>query len=206
MCAKQNLTYLVPDKDFKCMSRDLPSIEESRLSFPSGHSSLSFYSMLFLILFIQQTWKCTRFGLMPRLIQFCLFSLAVFISLSRLIDNKHHPSDVIAGALLGTLVSVLTFRYLTDLLKRNNYKVVECFGTSSNSSGRGRRHHHHHHQNRRDTDHEPMMSLSLDGDADERSTNEVILISSTSGSGQSSVKETFSNKTSFSRDIGRLPV
>jgi hypothetical protein len=122
------------------MSRDLPSIDESRLSFPSGHSSIAFYSMLFLIMFIQHTWKCHRMGLMPRLVQLCLFSLAIFIALSRIVDNKHHPTDVIAGAALGTLGAVLTFRYLTDLLKKNNYRVVNClppFSSQPASSASG---------------------------------------------------------------------
>lgn len=131
---KFNRTYLVPGQDFKCLSRDLPSIDESRLSFPSGHSSLSFYSMLFLIFFIQSTWKCARLGLMPRVIQLGLFTSAVFIALSRIIDNKHHPTDVLAGAALGTLAAILTFRYLTDLLKQNNYKVIHCFPPISNGS------------------------------------------------------------------------
>lgn len=134
---KYNRTYLVPGQDFKCMSRDLPSIEESRLSFPSGHSSIGFYSMIFLIFFIQHTWKCTRLGLMPRLVQLCLFILAVFIALSRIIDNKHHPTDVLAGTALGILAAVLTFRYLTDLLKKNNYRVVHCFPPMINGSGSG---------------------------------------------------------------------
>lgn len=117
------------------MSRDLPSIEESRLSFPSGHSSLGFYSMVFLIFFIQHTWKCSRLGLMPRLVQLCLFILAVFIALSRIVDNKHHPTDVLAGTTLGVLAALLTFRYLTDLLKRNNYRVVHCFPPMISGSG-----------------------------------------------------------------------
>lgn len=126
LCHAQNRTFLVPDVDFRCTSGDKPSIEDSRMSFPSGHSSISFYSMLFLIFFINQTWKFTKFGLMPRLVQFMLFSLAIFIALSRISDNKHHPTDVLAGSILGTVISIFTFCYLTDLLKKNNY-TVKCY-------------------------------------------------------------------------------
>lgn len=123
ICAKTNKTYLMPEIDFKCTSLDRPSIEESRLSFPSGHSSLSFYSMTFLILFINYAWNCRRLGLMPRLIQLCLFSVAFFTALSRIVDNKHHPTDVITGALIGSSISIATFLYLTDFLRAKNYKV-----------------------------------------------------------------------------------
>ena len=120
ICSKTNKTYLIPEIDFKCTSLDKPSIEESRLSFPSGHSSLSFYSMIFLILFINYTWNCRRLGLMPRLIQLVLFSVAFFTALSRIVDNKHHVTDVIFGALLGSSISIATFLYLTDFLRAKN--------------------------------------------------------------------------------------
>jgi phosphatidate phosphatase len=134
LCSLPNRTYLVPGVDFECTSPDTPSIDESRLSFPSGHASISFYSMVFLILFINQTWKFTRLGLLPRLVQFFLFAFALFVALSRISDNKHHPTDVLAGALLGSFVSLLTFCYLTDLLKkRSNYN---CY-SSPESGPRG---------------------------------------------------------------------
>jgi len=32
--------------------------------------------------------------------------VATFIAASRIVDNKHHPADVVGGAVLGTAVSV----------------------------------------------------------------------------------------------------
>lgn len=124
LCANNNqITYLVPDVDFKCLSSDKKNVDESRLSFPSGHSSLTFYSMIYLILFINFTWNFRRFGLLPRLFQFLLLCLAIFTALSRIADNKHHPTDVLAGACIGTLISLVNFAHLSEFLKKNNYKI-----------------------------------------------------------------------------------
>ena len=59
---------------------------------------------------------------MPQLFQFLLFALAAFTCLSRVTDNKHHPTDVLSGAILGTSVAIFTFYYLTLFYKRYNFK------------------------------------------------------------------------------------
>ncbi|CAF0799989.1 unnamed protein product [Brachionus calyciflorus] len=117
-----NRTYLEPGIDFKCTALDPANVDESRLSFPSGHSSLSFYSMIYLILFINYTWKCRRFGLIPRLVQINLLIIAIYTALSRISDNKHHPTDVLAGSCLGILISLTSFYYLTDYIKNSSLK------------------------------------------------------------------------------------
>lgn len=35
---------------------------------------------------------------------------AVLVSISRVTDNKHHPGDVVAGALLGLSVALLSLQ------------------------------------------------------------------------------------------------
>jgi hypothetical protein len=121
-----NQTFLVPEVDFKCLNYDKPQVQESRKSFPSGHASLSFYSMIFLILFIQHSWNCKRLGLAPRFVQFFLFMLALYATITRSIDNKHHVSDIVAGICLGILISCITFFFLTDFLKKDAYKKRCC--------------------------------------------------------------------------------
>lgn len=64
----------------------------TKLSFPSAHASTSFAAAL----------RYSRLGL-PR---GPLYALATGMALSRLYLGVHYPSDVLAGAALGTLVAV----------------------------------------------------------------------------------------------------
>lgn len=83
-------------------------VHDARLSFPSGHSAFSFYSMIFAILYLQARvyWPlASRLG--RPLIQVLCLCWAIYVALSRISDYKHHWSDVLAGSLLGTFVAVI---------------------------------------------------------------------------------------------------
>ena len=71
-------------------------------SFPSGHASTSFAC----------AYVLSR--LAPRLTP-AFYALAVLISLSRVYVGVHYPLDVLAGALLGTLVAIALLRLLGAL-------------------------------------------------------------------------------------------
>jgi membrane-associated phospholipid phosphatase len=60
--------------------------------------------------------------------------LAFFTASSRVQDNKHHPTDVVAGAALGTAVAFGSYWLLHGLLKKTDYKV-EYAETRSEEEG-----------------------------------------------------------------------
>lgn len=69
-------------------------------SFPSGHTTTSFACATVLAAFV------------PRL-RVPFYVLAALVGLSRLYNGVHYPTDVIAGAVLGTLVGATALRLLS---------------------------------------------------------------------------------------------
>lgn len=68
------------------------------LSFPSGHSAASFAAAVVL------------YQLLPKKYGIPVLILAALISLSRIYVGVHYPSDIIAGALSGTLIAIATVK------------------------------------------------------------------------------------------------
>ncbi|XP_043244605.1 putative phosphatidate phosphatase isoform X3 [Amphibalanus amphitrite] len=108
-------TYIT---NFKCLGPDEKAIREARLSFPSGHASFSFYTMVYLALYLQArlTWRATK--LLRPFLQFVCLMLCWYTALSRVSDYKHHPTDVLAGAVLGAIVAVLVAVFVSGMFKR----------------------------------------------------------------------------------------
>ncbi|CAO1303717.1 unnamed protein product [Diamesa tonsa] len=94
-------------------------LKEMRLSFPSGHSSFSAYTMIFCALFLhsRMTWRGSK--LIKHFLQFSFIMMAWYTGLSRISDYKHHWSDVLSGSILGATVALVTVNYVTDLFKHN---------------------------------------------------------------------------------------
>lgn len=89
-------------------------ISEGRVSFPSGHSSVSFYGSVFLALWVwyigcqSLKWRSNK-----RLVMVvgALLPLlgATYVSISRTQQYVHFPTDVLTGALIGSVGAVLAF-------------------------------------------------------------------------------------------------
>uniref|UniRef100_A0A2K5QUT2 Phosphatidic acid phosphatase type 2/haloperoxidase domain-containing protein n=1 Tax=Cebus imitator TaxID=2715852 RepID=A0A2K5QUT2_CEBIM len=60
-------------------------------------------------------WKRAR--LLRPMVQFFLVAFALYVGYTRVSDQKHHWSDILAGLLQGALVDGLTVRYLSDFFK-----------------------------------------------------------------------------------------
>ncbi|KAI4499952.1 hypothetical protein M0802_004822 [Mischocyttarus mexicanus] len=96
-------------------------ISDSSKSFPSSHAALSVFTSIFLICYLQQR-MVDRTLLMKPWLQFLVSMWAVLCSLSRIADNRHHWWDVLAGLVIGSIISILIVIFLCRVfcLKRNH--------------------------------------------------------------------------------------
>ncbi|KAH8335125.1 hypothetical protein KR074_012456 [Drosophila pseudoananassae] len=104
-------------ENYECAGEgfSVEDVRQSRLSFPSGHSSLIFYAMLYVALYLQLkiTWRGSKLG--RHFVQFLLIMLAWYTALSRVMDNWHHWSDVLCGSLLGIAGALITVRFIARM-------------------------------------------------------------------------------------------
>lgn len=105
-------------------------MHDARQSFPSGHSSFTFYAMMYVILYLHARvwWPLIGVVVVP-VLQMACASIAIFVGLSRITDFKHHWSDVLAGALLGSFVAIFVAALVAELWSRRempaNYDLRE---------------------------------------------------------------------------------
>jgi membrane-associated phospholipid phosphatase len=140
----------------QCTASPPSIVVEAQLSFPSGHSSLVACGMTFMSLYLHRivstSMKASGNGLSGNghddsssssssssssisLAQFfsktlCPLCYALFVASSRVVDYWHHPSDVVAGLILGSLSSYLTFRFWFPTTS----SIFNTDGRSSNSN------------------------------------------------------------------------
>lgn len=111
------------DEDLLACTASQARINQSRKSFPSGHASLSFCAMtltaLWLLrLVVEQEIRGGKgkgtivFASRCFAATFLPLSLSIFTAASRVHDNWHHTSDVVAGALIGGLSACFGFRVI----------------------------------------------------------------------------------------------
>ncbi|XP_064476569.1 putative phosphatidate phosphatase isoform X2 [Ornithodoros turicata] len=118
LCGNNRHAYI---EDFTCGSGASPRLlKEVRLSFLSGHSSFSAYTMFFAVLYLQArvTWRGGAVRIGRAVVQTSLVCLAWYTALSRVSDYKHHWSDVLAGALQGYIVAILIVFGTSPLFNR----------------------------------------------------------------------------------------
>ena len=75
-------------------------------SFPSGHTTIAFTTASALVAETRRNWPQHA-----RLVALLSYGVATGVGLSRMYDDKHWASDVVAGAAIGTFAGLKTVRF-----------------------------------------------------------------------------------------------
>lgn len=112
-------------EDYQCMGQNVTESTLSQVgqSFPSAHSSVFFYSMLYLALYLQSSLSTRASKLLKHLLQFVFIMFAWYVALSRISDYWHHWSDVLAGILLGAVVAFVVANYVAHIFVRKPVRL-----------------------------------------------------------------------------------
>ncbi len=74
------------------------NLEHKVSSFPSGHTQAAFTLAILVMIYSRKYY-------------FLIIAIAVLMGLSRIFMSMHFPSDIIAGAYLGSLVPIILYKY-----------------------------------------------------------------------------------------------
>lgn len=102
----------------KCVNQDYDAL----MTFPSGHSSLTFASMIYIVFLLHFTeiW-CALGRLTVKILTVLVLSYAMWVGITRIQDYKHHSFDVLSGAVLGSAITVMWWHHIKGLFELNIY-------------------------------------------------------------------------------------
>ncbi|KAJ6196665.1 lipid phosphate phosphatase 1 [Bipolaris maydis] len=120
-----------------CTQKDNYILQDGFKSFPSGHSSVSFAGLFYLSIYLSgklhvldakgEVWR-TFIVMVPTL-------GAALITGTRIMDARHHPFDVISGALLGILVAWGSYRQyfppVSETWRKGRAYPIRAWGKAS---------------------------------------------------------------------------
>ena len=110
--AGYNRTFPNPATFDYCSLNTDHTLRDGRQSFPSGHSSYSFAAMVLtsILLFNRlRVFSRTDWKLGTMVVSLSPLVLCFIVAISRTRDNRHHFTDIAAGAALGTFSAFLSF-------------------------------------------------------------------------------------------------
>lgn len=110
-------------------------IKDGFRSWPSGHSSSAFAGLVYLSL-----WVCGKLHVMDNrgevwktILVMIPILAATLVAVSRIMDARHHPFDVITGAALGTLCAFVSYHQyfppVTEAWKKGRAFPIRTWGT-----------------------------------------------------------------------------
>lgn len=129
-CEKIDKNFHRYVEDYRCTGGTERQLKEMRLSFPSGHSSFSMYTMLYFALYLQARWhSCSNTKILKHAVQFLAVLSSVAVAMSRISDYKHHWSDVLGGLTLGATVAIITARCFSGIFDKTGRHQQQLEGS-----------------------------------------------------------------------------
>ncbi|RUS84665.1 hypothetical protein EGW08_007585 [Elysia chlorotica] len=116
-CEHNQIGYFI-----HCQQPNRALLADSRMSFPSEYATISFYMVFFSSLIIERAISGDFFALKLAVQSSYLF-WAIYVTCSRIKDNKNHPIDSMCGCFIGILMAFLTDYLATysDYMDGANY-------------------------------------------------------------------------------------
>ncbi|XP_015790179.1 phospholipid phosphatase 1-like [Tetranychus urticae] len=111
--------------NYTCTAANESTENFIRSSFPSGHTSYTISSMLFLIIYYSKRFNVDKnndWRFLIALIQTGFLSIALYVGLSRVADNIHHWQDVLGGFIIGVVVTLVCACFLDHFNSSNEEK------------------------------------------------------------------------------------
>lgn len=113
-----------------CRASD-DNTNEAQKSWPSGHASTSFAAMLYCVFFLRFMAGQSKGLYWSNRGLFCCFPmiLAIWISVTRIQDYRHHEDDILAGSIIGSLIACAVWKniecQLQSVIEGDRYKRPE---------------------------------------------------------------------------------
>lgn len=122
---------------------DQSMVSEAFSSFPSGHSSMSFCSMLVTCFIIRTMLNIKNVFTFCGILSYSPLIISAWIAVTRVQDNKHHEDDIFAGIFIGLICTLISWYSFLTITKKINvaetihnadiYVRLESGNTNSNS-------------------------------------------------------------------------
>ncbi|CAH8591667.1 unnamed protein product [Schistosoma turkestanicum] len=105
---------------YTCEGTNPKLIADVFLSFMSGHASTAAAGLFFTVIYLQARLQLSVIPFLRPFLQYVLLAVLFYVCATRVTDHYHHPTDVLAGAVLGFLTSVFAFFwYLGNVFSQN---------------------------------------------------------------------------------------
>lgn len=102
-------------EDVTCRNENGRLGAKSRVSFPSGHASISSYASTYIALYLQFRLSSESSILLKHFLQFVCISMELSVCVSRVTEHMHFVSDVLVGVAIGTLLALWVVCYISHL-------------------------------------------------------------------------------------------